>query len=620
MILLRNFSLRVAIQSIFISIFVILISILIGLSTFKFSQYTHIVTNKTMSDTAMIIVHQLELELSSANASTKITKALMESDIIHPQNMIDYTYNIAKNLPHYLLKYPQRVAAWADVKGNSIATFLEPDGSYSTLILRSKAPPANEIVYRNQDGLIIKRELTPINYDPRVRPWYLAAMKAKNVVWTDVFISFPYKNLSIASTTPIYGKNKQLVGVFEIDVKLIGLINFLSTLKVTPNSQLFIVNDKNEVIVFEGMQKNIRQSPSINTINELASMGKPWIATALQLHTETNQKYFRYKYDGIGYLAYFQVVPQLKSQGLKVGIVIPENDFLESLKKINTMIIIFSFIILILGILLTRFFSQKISSSLKLLVKDTEQIRNFNLDLNQKIQSHISEISYLADAMHSMKTNLKSFQKYVPMDLVRQLIQSGEDAGVGGVNKNITAFFCDIRNFTTISESIEPEQLMQHLGEYFEELSKIISNEQGTIDKYIGDSIMAFWGAPLSDENHCIHACNAALKCQIRLTKLNSLWKKQNKPQFITGIGIHTGIAIVGNIGSSTRLNYTAMGDNINVTSRLEALSKKYGSAIIVSEDVVKAVKEKFVFKFIDCVEIRGKAGKFNIYELISKA
>ncbi len=166
---------------------------------------------------------------------------------------------------------------------------------------------------------------------------------------------------------------------------------------------------------------------------------------------------------------------------------------------------------------------------------------------------------------------------------------------------------------------MEPEKLMSHLCDYFEELSKIISSEKGTIDKYIGDSIMAFWGAPLEDKRHCFHACMAALRCKARLEKLNLMWEKQNKPPLITSIGIHTGKAIVGNIGSSTRLNYTAIGDTINFTSRLELQSKRFGSVIIVSDDVVNAVKGQFIFRFIEKANIRGKSGAHNIYELVDK-
>ncbi len=222
--------------------------------------------------------------------------------------------------------------------------------------------------------------------------------------------------------------------------------------------------------------------------------------------------------------------------------------------------------------------------------------------------------------MESMKSSLRAFKKFVPTDLVRQLLISGEGVGISGDNKNIAICFTDIVNFTSISESMEPKQLLSHLGEYFEELSSIIYNEKGIIDKYIGDSIMAFWGAPLPDDKHCFHACEAALRFKDRLEKLNENWEKQKKPQLITAIGIHTGKAIVGNIGSSSRLNYTVMGNTINFTNRLVSQSKIYDAKIIVSEDVVNSVKKQFIFRFIDTVKVKGKAGTHSMYELVGKA
>ncbi len=522
--------------------------------------------------------------------------------------------------PHYALSSPQRLVGWGDIQGNSIETTLETDDSYSTMIITANVKqPAGVRVYRDKKGNIIKHETVSSNYDPRVRPWYLAATKAQQAKWTKTFLSYQYENLSIALALPIFNKQKDLLGVFDIELKLIGLSNYLSTVKSTPNSQILLIDGENNLIAFGGMINRTGYIPESSKIEELNKTAGPWAFRSLQEHEKNHQQYFAYKYDGHTYLAYYKNFPIAGSSGLKIGVVIPENDFTAKIKRARQMVMVASLFILIAGTLLTRYVSNLISSSLNLLVKDTQRIKEFHLDDQQNVRSHISEVAFLADAMESMKLGMRAFKKFVPTDLVRQLIHTGEGIKAGGVNKQITSFFTDIRGFTSISETMEPEQLMLHLCDYFEALSNIIAGEKGTIDKYIGDSIMAFWGAPIEDKEHCFHACRAALRCKTRLKELNTMWEKQNKPQLITSIGIHTGNAIVGNIGSSTRLNYTAIGDMINLTSRLESESKKYGSIIIVSEDVVNAVKEQFVFRFIEKVEIRGKAGAYNIYELVEQ-
>jgi adenylate cyclase len=218
-----------------------------------------------------------------------------------------------------------------------------------------------------------------------------------------------------------------------------------------------------------------------------------------------------------------------------------------------------------------------------------------------------------------MKTGLRMFGRYVPAELVRQLVQTGEVACLGGKKKELTFFFSDIAGFTPISESISPESLMAHISEYLDELTNIIMAARGTIDKYIGDSIMAFWGAPIWDPDHAVRACNAALACQKRLTELNKKWEAEGKAALPTRIGIHTGEAIVGNVGSPDRMNYTVLGDNVNLASRLEGANKIYATRIIISESVYECVSELFLCRPLDLIAVRGKGEGIKIYELVEK-
>jgi adenylate cyclase len=159
---------------------------------------------------------------------------------------------------------------------------------------------------------------------------------------------------------------------------------------------------------------------------------------------------------------------------------------------------------------------------------------------------------------------------------------------------------------------------MLHLSEYFDEMSKIIIKEHGTIDKYIGDAIMSFWGAPTVDTKHALHTCQAALFCQKKLVDLNRKWVYDKKPAFNTRIGIHTGEVIVGNLGSSERMNYTVIGDAVNLASRLEGVNKNYGTKIIISENVYKEIIEHAVIRPLDIVAVKGKREGIAIYELIA--
>ncbi|MCX7343546.1 MAG: adenylate/guanylate cyclase domain-containing protein, partial [Proteobacteria bacterium] len=214
--------------------------------------------------------------------------------------------------------------------------------------------------------------------------------------------------------------------------------------------------------------------------------------------------------------------------------------------------------------------------------------------------------------------SLISFAKFVPKNLVKKLLDKGIEVKIGGTKKQLTIVFSDIANFTAISESYPAEKLVLHLSEYFEEMTEILCKHNGTVDKYIGDAIMAFWGAPHADANHSVHCCVSALLCQRRLLDLNRKWIYEKKPQLLTRIGIHTGEAIVGNIGSSERMNYTILGDSVNLAARLEGTNKLYGTNIIVSDATVKHLHDHAVVRPLDIVAVKGKQEGVPIYELVA--
>jgi adenylate cyclase len=222
-------------------------------------------------------------------------------------------------------------------------------------------------------------------------------------------------------------------------------------------------------------------------------------------------------------------------------------------------------------------------------------------------------------SLASMKTSLISFNKFIPQSLIKKLLQKGTEVKLGGSKKDLTMFFSDIANFTSISETMTPEKLVEHLSLYFDELSHIITENNGTIDKYIGDSIMAFWGAPLHDKDQTYNACHTALKCQKRLSELNRQWELEGKPIFKTRIGVHRDDVLVGIIGSREKMNYTLIGDGVNAASRLEGLNKAYGSLILVSENIVSHVEEHFLFRPLDIIAVKGKKKPMHIFELVAQ-
>ena len=235
------------------------------------------------------------------------------------------------------------------------------------------------------------------------------------------------------------------------------------------------------------------------------------------------------------------------------------------------------------------------------------------------IAAYSANAAYLAHFLNKEKKKvLGAFEKYVSPVIIKQLLDHPEYMKLGGTRKEITLFFSDIRGFTSVSEKLSPEDLVSLLNEYLSEMTKIIIDKGGVVDKFMGDAIMAFWGAPIKQPNQATLACETSLEMLDKLDKLRKDWKKRGVPSFDIGIGLNTGDAVTGNMGSYQRFDYTAMGDSVNLASRLEGINKIYGTRIIVSI-YTKRKTHNFVFRELDKVKVKGKQKPEIIYELICR-
>lgn len=210
------------------------------------------------------------------------------------------------------------------------------------------------------------------------------------------------------------------------------------------------------------------------------------------------------------------------------------------------------------------------------------------------------------------------FTQYMSPEVIRRLMI--DPRLIDPKKTDITVMFSDIRGFTTISEKLDAQELALFLNQYLSDMTGIVFKNQGTLDKYIGDAVMAFWGAPYEEAGHATKACQAALDMMERVRELQKQWEAEGKPKLEIGIGLNTGVASVGRMGSSLRRSYTALGDVVNLSSRLEGLNKDYGTHIVVNETTYEAAKnEDFVFRELDLMRVKGKLQPVTIYELVGR-
>lgn len=297
------------------------------------------------------------------------------------------------------------------------------------------------------------------------------------------------------------------------------------------------------------------QLVTFDAVPDITDIKAPWLQQSFKFYQQRGNSPFIYSSGGKDYIAAYEKIADVKSKNpWLVGIVTPIDDIIAPLRKHVLISSILTFVVLLIGIMMASLFSSSLSRPIKKLAQDANLICQLQLDSVKYLYSRIKEIAAMNNSFIRMKNALYSFQRYMPIALVKKLIISNKIAAVGGEAKELTLLFTDIKNFTPLAETLDPEKLMQYLSEYFQIITKIIIEMYGTVDKYIGDGIMAFWGAPIDDEDHILHACQAVLQIQRTLQQLNLSWERENKPRVITRLGVSSGRVVVGNVGSDDRL------------------------------------------------------------------
>lgn len=319
--------------------------------------------------------------------------------------------------------------------------------------------------------------------------------------------------------------------------------------------------------------------------------------------------------NGKRYLVTFRAMPE--SQDWVVGIIAPESYYLRGLESRRAMLIWMSLLVIVAILLGGAMMLQAVQRGLGRILSATRRMREFDF-APSPARTVFSDVRAVMESLEQAKTAMRAMSKYVPVDLVRKLYHDNREPTLGGTLVEVTLLFSDIKDFTSVAERMNPDSLARALGRYFEVMTGAIHENGGIIDKYIGDSVMALWNVPTARSNHARDACRAALACRRATMALyaSAEWTGPRLEPFRTRFGLNTSQVTVGHFGAPDRMSYTAIGDGVNLASRLEGLNKQYGTSIIVSESLRKAAGEEFNFRFLDIVAVTGKSQGVRIYEL----
>ncbi|QFU15592.1 adenylate/guanylate cyclase domain-containing protein [Microvirga thermotolerans] len=481
------------------------------------------------------------------------------------------------------------------------------------------AGPTVEWVAYDSEGRELRRvPAKPTDFDPRKRPWYVLSQAGQGTVLTP---PYRFANVPEAGVTLAQKSRQRADAVFGIDMTLASLDQYLDRLRFPPDLEL-VIFDRSGALIAHPHGGSLRQIRLANvadrllTIDDLRSPLLSGLFQAFQAEGAGRERNLSFS---VGGQDYFGLVEPVREgfDDLFIGVAIPYTTMMGPAEQIRTGLLIVSAASVVAALLIVLLASRRLALPLRTATDDIRRIMKFEFGHLRRTPSRIVEVLELSRAIDTLELALSNFMRYVPTALVRGIIGRRFSSELGGIRQPITVLFSDVAGFTTMAEALDPEEVMSKTSRYFSEIGSELIRSGATIDKYIGDSIMAFWNAPEAREDHVALACLGALRAARRLDRLNADFVAEGGTPMRTRFGLHTGDAVVGNVGSIDRMNYTALGHTVNMASRFEKLNKRYGTTVLASGAVRAAAGDGFLFRFVDRAVPEGAHAAMEVYELL---
>ncbi len=484
----------------------------------------------------------------------------------------------------------------------------------------------------DKEGRPQSPEWREVDYEPRTRAWYvgLKDLPDEEVFWTEPYLFFTTKDLGITASVKWHDRGTEYV--FAVDVLLTSITDFTrrDTTQLSRHSLTAVYTRDWRVVGLPRYEK-FQDQESIRRalLLPIDKIQIPELQAALK-ETEGHEAIsreikasghaiFSYESQGETWWAGVTSYPLGKSRQFWIGILVPNNDLLEGVTQLRLHILVATLITLLAALVYSFLLARSYSRPLEALAAQSRRISALDFRADEKIEANLREFKQLEEAQAQSLAALQSFSRYVPLEIVKELMAKGEVARIGGHTETLTVLFTDIAGFTNISEAMSPESLTTHLAEYFQAMIDALHHHGATVDKIVGDAIVAFWGAPTPMPDQTDRALQAVLECRDTLEGLNQTWRTRGLPELPTRFGLATGPVVVGNMGAPTRLAYTVLGDTVNLASRLEGLNKVYGTHVLVDIATQQACRDDYVWRHLDRIIVAGKTQATDIFEVLGK-
>ena len=471
--------------------------------------------------------------------------------------------------------------------------------------------------FEDEQGNQLKRfELPEYGYDARKRVWYRNTMQSDRALVSSPYASFSITSPMITLSAPLRG---QAQGVIAADLKLDKFSEFVQARRPGEHGTAIVFDSFGVLIAhpdFAQFSEEARARPAHPQLPEIWDIQTGLASTIIHGWDGSDRYEGSLHREGENFLYRLQKFSQGNEFSAYSLLIANESDFVPQVRKLLIRGVLIAILSGVCFVPVVWVFGNRMSRSLKRITAQATKLRMLSAPDDPPVTSYLSEIHELGRTMAIAQRSIWSFARFVPKDIVRGILDSSVSTELGGVRQEVTVLFTDISDFTRIAESADPDSLMHQTSRHFAVLANEFLAEGGTIDKFIGDSVMVFWNAPRLQDDHVERACRATLSAKAANDRLNTQFEAEGLPPFRVRFGIHVGDAIVGNIGSAERMNYTVLGNSVNLAARLEALNKEYGTTILVSQAVRDRVEHCFGFTSIASVIAKGMSTETRIYEL----
>ena len=541
----------------------------------------------------------------------------MEKAVFAEEDFMNGWEDRARLLSDYLMTEPDIVWIYfADEEtGHMLGCNLSLEGHYTI----SRIHTDNN---RVAQGFIVdsQRELQPVDlipnnpnpYDPRTRPWYRQASEAEGLIWTPPYGFLSSQVVGITGARAVRRPDGSLRGVLGADLELGRLGAFLDEFEIGTAGAAFLLLEGGAAVV----PTSARESEHAPRLQE-AIESRYWDFSHLGVD-ETMETDF--SYDGTDYITLVQPLDLPGPTRYYASVVVPRNEYLGVVYRNLWITLGLGVLIVSLAIALGVWQARRVTDPLAEIGRQLDSIGNLRfLDEDPDIRSRIREVALFSDSVGKMKVSLRAFSRYVPRDLVRLLLARGDEAQLGGSLRKVTVVFTDLAGFTSFSEQLTPDEAFSELSEFLEIVAECQEKYRGITSSFTGDGTLALFNAPEENPQHESDAIHSALEILEALRLRNAERKAEGKFEFRARIGINTADVLLGNLGTQERFAYTAIGDGVNLASRLEGLSKLYGTEILVGSECREADSDAIEWRLVDRITVVGRRQATEIFEPLGK-